>query len=636
MTRVFLALLLCAFSLRAEPLTNTALQTYFAAKTRQITTDSLSGIDTLDQWEALKPKYRAQLFEMLGLSPLPPKTELHPTITGKLELDNIIVEKLHFQSLPGLYVTGNLYLPKNSTGPLPTILYVCGHSLVRTNGISYGNKTFYQHHGAWFARNGYACLIIDTIEAGEILGEHHGTYSRGMWWWNSRGYTPAGVEAWNCIRALDYLETRPEVDKTRFGVTGRSGGGAYSWWITALDDRIKVSAPVAGITDLQNHVTDGVVEGHCDCMFFVNTYRWDYPLVAALAAPRPLLICNSDKDTIFPLDGVIRTHAFAKKIYDLYRAPKNLGLLITEGQHQDTQDLQVPVFRWFNRHLKGADPVISMAATKLFTPAELKVFDQLPTDERTTRIHETFVTRTAITDLTQLRKALRTESFAAWPTASEIQGYDEFTQKTNQHELHSLDFDSEPNVPLKLISIASNHPEELRLHILIMDDLPSLATLLHDEFHLDLPAVQKAETFNSLESLRSDLKEHPRAKHAFLLVRSDGSADPKKTVQIRRRYMLLGETLDSMRVWDIKQGVDLIRSREKLPLHISAQGRDAANLLIFAAFTETPPVSITLINLPKAEAIAPDYLNFSRFSSIADILRLVSQERPNLLTVKAE
>src|SRR4030095_1936963 len=127
-----------------------------------------------DKWEAVKPKYRAELFEMLGLSPLPPKSDLHPTITGKLEREDIIVEKLHFQSLPGLYVTGNFYLPKNKAGPLPTILYVCGHSLVKTNGVSYGNKTYYQHHGAWFARNGYACLIIDTIEAGEIEGEHHG------------------------------------------------------------------------------------------------------------------------------------------------------------------------------------------------------------------------------------------------------------------------------------------------------------------------------------------------------------------------------------------------------------------------------------------------------------------------------
>jgi hypothetical protein len=134
-----------------------------------------------------------------------------------LEDDTVVVEKLHFQSSPGLYVTANLYLPKKIEAPLPDVLYVCGHAEVKTNDVSYGNKTAYQHHGAWFARNGYACLVIDTVQLGEIPGLHHGTYREGMWWWNSRGYSPAAVEAWNCIRALDYLETRPEIDKTRFG-----------------------------------------------------------------------------------------------------------------------------------------------------------------------------------------------------------------------------------------------------------------------------------------------------------------------------------------------------------------------------------------------------------------------------------
>jgi len=161
-------------------------------------------------------------------------------------------------------------------------------------------------HPAWFARHGYVCMVIDTLQLGEIEGIHHGTYRYKMWWWNSRGYTPAGVEAWNCIRALDYIQTRKEVDSSRFGVTGRSGGGAYSWWISALDDRIKAAIPVAGITDLQNHVVDGYVEGLCDCMCIVNTFGWDYPLVAAMVAPRPLLTSNSDKDNIFPLKGVIR------------------------------------------------------------------------------------------------------------------------------------------------------------------------------------------------------------------------------------------------------------------------------------------------------------------------------------------
>ncbi len=96
-----------------------------------------------------------------------------------------------------------------------------------------------------------------------------------------------GVEAWNSIRAIDYLETLPTVDETRIAITGRSGGGAYSWFAAALDDRIDVAVPVAGITDLQNHVVDGCVEGHCDCMYFVNYFGWDYNRLAALVAPRP-------------------------------------------------------------------------------------------------------------------------------------------------------------------------------------------------------------------------------------------------------------------------------------------------------------------------------------------------------------
>ena len=272
------------------------INAYFRAETTRLADRCLADIRTLDDWKARRGEYREQLFEMLGLSPRPPRTPLKPVVTGRVEHPDFVVENLQFQSRPGLYVTGNLYLPKKRSGPLPTILYVCGHGRVKQNGVSYGNKVHYQHHGAWFARNGYACLTIDTLQLGEIEGIHHGTYRYGKWWWNARGYSPAGVEAWNCIRALDYLQSRPEVDGDRIGVTGRSGGGAYSWWVAALDDRIQVAVPVAGITDLENHVVDGCVEGHCDCMFQVNTFGWDFAQVAALLAPRPLLISNSDKD----------------------------------------------------------------------------------------------------------------------------------------------------------------------------------------------------------------------------------------------------------------------------------------------------------------------------------------------------
>src|SRR5215813_1752597 len=193
------------------------LAAYFRSETMALSGRCLADIRSLDDWQTHRAEYRRQLQEMLGLWPEPERADLHPVVTGKIEREEFTVEKLHFQALPQLYVTANLYLPKKLESPAPAILYVCGHSRVVTNGVSCGNKTYYQHHGEWFARNGYVCLVIDTLQLGEIEGLHHGIYREGQWWWNSRGYTPAGVEAWNCIRAIDYLETRSDVDPSRIG-----------------------------------------------------------------------------------------------------------------------------------------------------------------------------------------------------------------------------------------------------------------------------------------------------------------------------------------------------------------------------------------------------------------------------------
>ena len=170
---------------------------------------------------------------MLGLWPLPEKTDLKATITRTLDRGDYQVDMLHYQSKPGLYVTANLYRPAKieTSAKLPAIFYVCGHSGRGRNG----NKTAFQSHGIWFARHGYICLIVDTLQLGEIAGIHHGTYRENRWWWLSRGYTPAGVECWNGIRAIDYLVSRSDVDADRLAVTGLSGGGAGTFWIAAAD-----------------------------------------------------------------------------------------------------------------------------------------------------------------------------------------------------------------------------------------------------------------------------------------------------------------------------------------------------------------------------------------------------------------
>jgi len=221
---------------------------------------------TRAEWQAIRPRLKAELFQMLGLWPVPERTPLHARVTGTVDREGpVVIEKIHFQSRPGLYVTGNLYRPRDVHGRLPAILYVCGHAGRGRDG----NKTAFQDHGMWFARNGYVALLIDTLQLGEVAGVHHGTYNLGRWWWQALGYTPAGVECWNGIRAIDYLITRPDVDPGRIGVTGISGGGAATFWIAAADDRVACTAPTSGMSDLETYVNHKIINGNCDCMFMV-------------------------------------------------------------------------------------------------------------------------------------------------------------------------------------------------------------------------------------------------------------------------------------------------------------------------------------------------------------------------------
>ncbi len=368
---------------------------YFKSETNKIAaaTDADLQSVTPETWMNQQAAWRTELRMMLGLEPLPERTDLNVTVTGTIHHTGLNIQRLHFQSRPGLYVAANLYLPSGEIpkSGWPAVLYVCGHARVEDNGRLFGNKTGYHHHGLWFARHGVACLIIDTVQLGELQGEHHGTYKLGRWDWVSRGYTPAGVEAWNALRAIDVLEAWPGIDAQRIGITGRSGGGAYSWFAAALDDRIRVAVPVAGITDLHNHIIDGCVTGHCDCMYFVNYYGWDYTKLAALIAPRPLLLANSDSDGIFPLDGVMRTHQVLAKHYAKLGATDSYGLLITPGPHQDTQELQVGAFKFLLRHLLGATPVIDTPALKELTPEQLAVFErEIPKDEKVTSLGQWF------------------------------------------------------------------------------------------------------------------------------------------------------------------------------------------------------------------------------------------------------
>jgi dienelactone hydrolase len=607
-----------------EKSSGSQLAAYFRAETEKLRDGCLAEIKTLDDWNAKKGEYRRQLFEMLSLDPLPEKTDLKATVTGRVEREDFVVEKLHFQSRPGLYVTANLYLPKAVDKPCPTILYLCGHGKVAKDGVSYGNKVHYQHHGIWFARHGYVCLVLDTLQLGEIEATHHGTYKFDRWWWNARGYTPAGVEAWNSIRALDYLATRKEVDAERIGATGRSGGGAYTWFVAALDDRVKAAVPVAGITDLENHVIDGVVEGHCDCMYFVNTYRWDYPQMAALVAPRPLLISNTDKDRIFPLEGVLRTHRVVRRIYALHDAEKNLGLHITEGPHEDTQELYMHAFVWFDKFLGGGRRPIDGPAVKLFEPEELKVFDKLPADEINTKIDETFVAKAAEPKVPASKEEwekmrdgwmrdLREKVFRGWPEKAPALDVKELSGRALSgfhFGARAFEFLSEPNV-------------RLRFEILNPGKVEHDYVLL---FAADLEQYQPAE----LELMRVSR----RATIVFFYPRGQGlgirRTKSAEETHERRRFMLLGETLGGQQVWDIRRALQALRETEEFrnSKMIVAGRRHMAEAALYASLFEPNIERLEFPDFKHAQFPDCDLLNVRRSHDLSAAVAMAMERCP--------
>lgn len=424
------------------------------------------------------------------------------------------------------------------------------------------------------------------------------------------------METWNGIRALDYPQSRPEVDPDRLGVTGRSGGGATSWFIAAADERIKAAVAVAGITDLRNHVIDRVVDGHCDCMFPQNTKRWDFAKIAALIAPRPLLIGNTDKDTIFPLDGVQRIHKSLAQLYFGIGAANKLGLLLCEGSHQDFQELQIGAFRWFKRFLANEPDFKAPPSQKMFAPRELRVFTSLPKDERTSTSHEWFVPKAAPEDLPTdaegwrqkapaLLAKIRAQSFgncAASISNALFKHLGEEVFGTTLVSHYAVGSDAkEPLNGWNGLVIAGEERAVRTVSSQLEDKQLSGATsgVVSSAPAMHIQIVDDKGMREQLEVLRHAPRNSTEGVTLFFAPRGFSSCegslvnplpwstDPKVLTRIRRRFMLIGQTLDSARVYDIAQLVKSIQLRvPSQEFRMKAEGTQAVNTLYATLFSE--------------------------------------------------
>jgi len=573
----------------------------------------------------VRPGLRAEYLDMLGLNPLPERTALKAVTTGRIEKAGYSVEKLHFQSRPGLYVTANLYLPRPAPKErCPAILYLCGHaSQMKREGNKAAPES--QSHGIWFATHGYVALVLDTLELGEIAAVHRGTLRHERWWWKSAGYTPAGVECWNAVRALDYLAARPEVDRDRIGATGISGGGVVTFWVTAADDRVKAAAPVSGMADLRFYVGDGGVGRHCDCFFFPNRFRWDWLNVAALVAPRPLLFVNSDDDVYFPMPGNERYSNRLERLYSRFGAGDQVESLVSMGGHGYRTDIRRGVFGFFNRHLKGdarrvTDPDAAEVPRNSFPikPSELRVFPtdaDLPKDERNTRIDESFVARARL-DLPpagkfdawrgDLLERLRKASFAAWPEKPPV---------GTGPGLGDRPAEARESTEAGIEVFWRWMPGKKR------DDSPWLIVLNPGEDAAKVPAWA-----GDLVGDASVLLLCPRGVGPVAWTRS---AFPHA---VERSFPLVGATSDSGRVWDVR-AVARRHPRAKGGWRIAGRGQ-AGIVAAYAALFEPAIEEVVAVEPPPSHmplmpggAYGPPLLNVLRVLDIPEALGCLAPRR---------
>jgi cephalosporin-C deacetylase-like acetyl esterase len=610
-----------------EPITMT-IRDYLCREARGISDNALSGLTDAAAWARLIPERRRQYMEMMNLHDLPPDKEdrppLNPRLTGTLERKGYRIEKLYYESLPKLYVAANLYIPTELDGPAPGVIYVCGHSATQ--------KVQYQPHPRRFAQLGFVALIVETVQLGEVRGYHHGCYREGWWHWYSRGYTPAGIELLNGIRGLDLLQERPEVDPERLGVTGISGGGAMSWWLAAGDERIKCAAPVCGTATLASHIIDRTIDGHCDCMWWINTYLWDLPDVGALVAPRPLMIASADRDGIFTIASIREVYERLKRLYDALGAAGNITLVETPGPHSYHERSRTAIFSWFLHHLQGKDvppgEVGDIDASEKAQESEddLRVFVGGPLKEdRTYTIHDDFREVAAPPQIAdraglvrtrdELVGTLRAKSFRAFP-AEPVDVDARVAFEFESGSSHGYRFGFTPE-------------EGWRLHgrLVIGDDVKKPA-----------PAVVSLWSPGDSRSAARDFAGRLRAPWAKIEVEPRGTGEtswgPELQWHLRRAAAWTGRTIASLRVYDALRALEAVRSLpdvDESRVALAARGEMAAVALyaalldgkLSALILESPPATQNAASNADGTGAAIEMLNCLRFTDLPYVAGLL-------------
>ncbi len=345
---------------------------YLAGRTDRMKTKAFESVETLADWEAVRVERRRELLADLSLQNVLPAEAPRPVVWGEIKGDGYTMHRIGFEILPNCWASANVYYPDPlPPKPSPGVLYVSGHA---TMGVQN-----YQYNAQMWARRGYVCLLLDTIEQSDNPGEHHGYNICREDLWISLGYTAAGGETLNSLRALDVLAADPAVDAGRLGVTGISGGGALSFYVAMIDDRIRAVASLCGISTPYDAVARRRMFRHCDCIYPLNLYGRDLSEYAALIAPRAALFCFGDYDALFHPEETRGLVDRARKVFDLYGVGDKCRLLADTCGHENSPVFYRATQEWFDLHVAGdSRPLVERNLAPELTERETVVFNGSP------------------------------------------------------------------------------------------------------------------------------------------------------------------------------------------------------------------------------------------------------------------
>ena len=301
---------------------------------------------TLEDWLGRAHELREHILVSTSLWPPPTKTPLNPVLGQPIRKDGYSVQSVVLETLPGFYLTGSLYLPLDGTAPFPAVLSPHGHW---SNGrLENTLKASVPGRAINFVLQGYVVLTYSMIgynETAEVLPHRFENPQQELW-----GFGAMGLQLWNSIRALDFLTSRDEVDVKRIGLTGASGGATQAFMLTAIDPRIRVAAPV--------NMISAHFQGGCICenapLLRLHTSNIE---IAALAAPRPLLMVSTSGD--WTKDTPEIEFPAIRSIYKLFSATHQVSNIHLNYEHNYNQESREAVYSWFSRWLLNRDRVLN-------------------------------------------------------------------------------------------------------------------------------------------------------------------------------------------------------------------------------------------------------------------------------------